>query len=389
MSSKKDFNNIKFDCKYVKKCGGCNMLNKTYGEQLKDKLLMVQKLLKPYVKVEEIIGMDNPFHYRNKVHAVFSQDKKGNIISGVYEEGTHRVVSVDKCLIENEKADEIIQTIKELLPSFKLRAYDEDRHQGFLRHVLIRTGHITGEIMVVLVTGTNIFPSKNNFVKALRNKHPEITTIIMNINDKKTSMVLGEKEQVLYGKGYIVDELCGKKFKISPKSFYQINSIQTEKLYKTAIDLANLKGNERIFDAYCGIGTIGLIASDYVKEVIGVELNKDAVKDAITNAKLNGIKKVRFFQKDAGLFMREMAAKREKVDMLFMDPPRAGSDENFLKSVITLAPKKVVYISCNPETLARDLKYLTKRGYKAQKGVAVDMFPGTGHVESIVLLSRV
>lgn len=385
MSSKKD---IKFECRYIKKCGGCNMLDKTYQQQLQEKKSVVQKLLKPYVKVEEIIGMENPLHYRNKVHAVFSQDKKGNIISGVYEEGTHRVVAVDKCLIENEKADEIIQTIRLLLPSFKLKAYDEDKRQGFLRHVLIRTGHITGEIMVVLVTGTHMFPSKNNFVKALLKEHPEITTIVMNINDKKTSMVLGEKEQVLYGKGYIVDELCGKKFKISPKSFYQVNSVQTKKLYEKAIEFAQLKGNERVFDAYCGIGTIGIIASDYAKEVIGVELNKDAVKDAIVNAKLNNIKKVRFYQKDAGLFMREMAAKHEKVDVLLMDPPRAGSDQNFLNSTLTLSPEKIVYISCNPETLVRDLKYLTRKGYTVKKAIAVDMFPGTSHIEVCVKLER-
>ncbi len=374
-------------CPVSKKCGGCQLLHMDYKEQLKKKEAQVRKLLKPYGNVEGIIGMDEPYYYRNKVHAVFDMDKKGNIISGVYQEGTHKVVLVETCLIENQMADKIIGTIRRLMPSFKMRPFNEDTGYGFLRHVLIRTGHITGEIMVVLVTGTPIFPSKNNFVKVLCKEHPEITTIVQNINGKKTSMVLGDREQVLYGKGYIVDILCGKKFKISPKSFYQINSIQTEVLYQTAIDYAGLTGKERVLDTYCGIGTIGMIASDKAKEVIGVELNPDAVRDAKENAKHNQVDNIRFYQNDAGKFMVEMARRREQVDVVLMDPPRSGSDMAFLKSVVQLAPKKVVYVSCNPETLARDLKYLTKQGYQMEHGVAVDMFPHASHVETVALLS--
>ena len=242
--------------------------------------------------------------------------------------------------------------------------------------------------MVVLVMASPIFPSKNNFIRVLRQKHPEITTIVQNINDQDTSMVLGEREKVLYGKGYITDTLCGKVFRISSRSFYQINPVQTEKLYQKAIHLASLTGKERIVDAYCGIGTIGLIASDRVKQVIGIELNEDAVRDAMKNARANNVSNVEFYCDDAGDFMREMAANGEKVDVVFMDPPRSGSDEIFLSSVVQLAPKRVVYISCNPETMARDLEYLTDHGYRAITAWPFDMFPSTAHIEVVTCLSR-
>ena len=332
--------------------------------------------------------MENPFHYRNKVHAVFDRMRNGQVISGVYQEGTHRVINVDECQIEDQKADAIIRDIRGLLRSFKIKTYDEDTGYGLLRHVLIRRGFVSGEIMVVLVLGSPILPSKNNFVKALRKLHPEITTIVLNVNDKKTSMVLGEKETVLYGKGYIEDSLCGLTFRISPKSFYQVNPVQTEILYGKAMEYAELTGKERVIDAYCGIGTIGMIAAKQAKEVIGVELNKDAVRDAIRNAKRNGMKNITFYQKDAGEFMVQMAAQGEHADVVLMDPPRAGSDEAFLSSVIKLSPERIVYVSCNPVTLARDLKYLTKHGYQAQVCQPVDMFPWTGHVECVTLLQR-
>ena len=349
---------------------------------------MVNALLSKYGKVEPIIGMENPYYYRNKVHAVFDRDRKGNIVSGTYEAKTHRVVPVENCLIEDKKSQEIIRTIRGLLKSFKIKTYDEDTGYGLFRHVLIRRGFKSGEIMVVLVLGSPILPSSNNFVKALRKEHPEITTVVLNINDRKTSMILGEREKVLYGKGFIRDELCGCTFRISPKSFYQVNPVQTEILYQKAIEFAHLTGKESVIDAYCGIGTIGLIASGHAKEVVGVELNKDAVKDAILNAKENQIRNVRFFQGDAGEFMEAMAAEGNSMDVLFMDPPRAGSDEKFLSSVIKLGPKRVVYVSCNPETLARDLKYLTRHGYQAVKIQPVDNFPFCDHIETVVKLVR-
>jgi 23S rRNA (uracil1939-C5)-methyltransferase len=330
--------------------------------------------------------MEKPENYRNKVHVVFDRDKKGNPVSGVYQEGTHHVIPVETCRIHNKKADEIIASIRGMLKSFKIKIYDEDSGYGLLRHVLIRTGFSSGEILVVLVLSSAILPSKNNFVKALLKQHPEITSIVININNKKTSMVLGDKEQVIYGKGYITDMLCGKAFKISPKSFYQVNPAQTEILYNKAIEYADLTGNETVIDAYCGIGTIGIVAADFAKEVIGVELNKEAVKDAISNAKLNNTSNIFFYNADASDFMSRTAAEKRNFDVVFLDPPRAGSTEKFLDSLTKLDPKRVVYISCNPITLERDLKYLTKKGYQVNKIQPVDMFPWTEHVETVCLM---
>lgn len=387
-SNKKGCKVGKSRCRAFGECGGCQMLDMPYEQQLVVKQQETAKLLRPYVKLEGIIGMENPEHYRNKVNAAFTHDREGKPLSGVYKEGTHYIIPIEECILENKKADEIIGSIRELLPSFKIKTYDEDTGYGLLRHVMVRVGHTTGQIMVVLVLSSPILPSKNNFVKALLKKHPDITTVVINVNDRKTSMVLGDKEQVIYGKGYIEDVLCGVTFKISPKSFYQVNSVQTEKLYRKAIEYAGLTGTEKVLDAYCGIGTIGMIAAENTKQVIGVELNKDAVKDAIVNAKRNKISNIEFYQKDAGEFMVQLAAQGEQIDTVFMDPPRAGSDEVFLNSLVTLKPKKVVYVSCNPETLARDLGYLVKKGYKVVKGVCCDMFPFTGHVETVCLLSR-
>ncbi len=377
----------RLSCPVIKRCGGCQLQQHSYEKQLQEKQNYVNSLLSKFCYVENIIGMEAPYYYRNKVHAVFDTDKKGNIISGVYEAGTHNVVNIDKCLIENQKADEIIVTIRGMLKLFKIRTFNEDTGMGLFRHVLIRTGYKSGEIMVVLVVASHIFPSRNNFIKALLKAHPEITTIVMNVNNKKTSMVLGEREQVLYGKGYIEDTLCGMVFRISPKSFYQVNPVQTEILYGKAIELASLKGNETIIDAYSGIGTIGLIASKHVKKVIGAELNRDAVKDAIINAKRNKVKNAYFYNCDAGEFMNQMVAGKQTADTVFIDPPRSGSTEQFLNSMCTMGPKQIVYISCNPETLERDLLYLVKRNYKAIKAIPVDMFPGTEHVESIILMT--
>ena len=376
-------------CSVSKKCGGCQYQGVAYKEQLQKKQKQEEDLLKKFCKVEKIIGMNEPFYYRNKVHRTFGRDRRGNVISGTYQEGTHYIVPVEECLIEDKKCQEIIHTIRGLLKSFKIKTYDEDTGYGLLRHVMVRRGFKTGEVMVVLVLGSPILPSKNNFVKALRKVHPEITTVILNVNDKKTSMVLGERETTLYGKGFIKDELCGCTFRISPKSFYQVNPVQTEILYQTAIDFAGLTGKEEVIDAYCGIGTIGMVAAKHAKKIIGVELNGDAVRDARVNAKENKMGNIVFRQGDAGEFMVAMADKGQKMDVVFMDPPRAGSDEKFLSSVVKLGPKKVVYISCNPVTLERDLKYMVKHGYAVKKIQPVEMFPFTEHLETVCLLQRI
>lgn len=376
-------------CPAAKKCGGCQFVDMPYKEQLKRKQRQAEQLLKAFGKVMPIIGMEEPAHYRNKVHAVFDFQKGRGIVSGIYQEKSHRVVPVEGCLLENEKADAIIRSVRELAKSFKYKAYDEDSGYGLLRHVLIRVGHVTGEIMVVLVLGSPILPSKNHFIKELCKLHPEITTILINVNSKRTSMVLGEKEQVIYGKGYIEDELCGRRFRISAKSFYQVNSIQTETLYQKALSYAALTGRETVVDAYCGIGTIALAAAGQAKKVIGVELNQDAVRDAVTNAKINQIKNADFYLNDAGRFLTQMAEAGEQVDVVFLDPPRSGSTEEFLDALLRINPKRVVYISCEPETLARDLKYLTgKSDYRVQEITPVDMFPFTENIEAVCLLRK-
>ena len=375
-------------CSVSKKCGSCQYQGIPYKEQLVTKQKKMKKLLGKFGNIKPIIGMDDPFYYRNKVHAVFDRDKKGNIICGTYEAKTHKVVPVEECMIEDKVSQEIIRTIRDMLKSFKIKTYDEDTGYGLLRHVLVRRGFSTDEIMVVLVIGSPIFPSKNNFVKALRKKYPQITTVVLNVNDKKTSMVLGERDIVIYGKGYIRDTLCGCTFRISPQSFYQVNPVQTEILYKTAIEYAGLGRKETVIDAYCGIGTIGLVAAKRAKNVIGVELNPDAVRDARINAKENKITNARFYQGDAGDFMENMAENGEHADVVFMDPPRTGSDKKFMSSVIKLNPSRIVYISCGPETLARDLEYLTKHGYDVRKIQPVDMFSFTDHCENICLLTK-
>ncbi len=375
------------NCPYRKRCGGCDYISMDYKEQLAHKQKAAGKLLQPFGKVEPIIGMENPWYYRNKVHGVVAGDRHGSCFTGIYEEKSHRVIRVDRCLIENQKADEIMGTVTGLMKSFKMRPYNEDTGRGFLRHILIRTGHETRQIMLVLVTASPVFPSKNNFVKALRKIHPEITTIVANVNNRSTSMILGDKQQVLYGKGYIEDRLCGKIYRISPKSFYQVNAVQTEVLYGKALEYAGLRGQETVFDAYSGIGTIGITASDQAGQVLCVENNRDAVRDAIFNAKRNKVKNVRFVCADAGEFMVKMAEQQQKVDLVFMDPPRAGSDKKFMNALFKLGSKKVVYISCNPQTLQRDLYYMTSHGYKVQKMQPVDLFPMTKHVEMVVLLT--
>ena len=430
-------------CKIYKKCGGCQYQGVEYCEQLRKKRAFAARLLGRYGKVSPIIGMtiddnrtggasvcapdktgDNTHlpeaaYYRNKVHHVLSLDRRRNIISGSYEEGTHRVVPTDECMLEDRDCQQIIGTIRELAGSFKLKIYDEDTRYGLLRHVLLRKGFQTGQIMVVLVAASAIIPSKNNFVKALLKEHPEITTIVLNVNDRSDSMVLGRKNIVLYGSGYIEDMLCRMRFRISPDAFYQINPVQTEKLYRAAIEMAELQGGESIIDAYCGIGTIGLSAIGIMREAFaanvteandspadastanasaastkmelkltGIELNPNAVKNAIANARLNKVTGARFYAGDAGEYMDRMVSAGQRADVVFMDPPRAGSDKKFLNSLIKLAPPKIVYISCNPETLARDLASLTARGYKVNKIQPVDMFPYTAHVECVVSLSR-
>ena len=338
----------------AKKCGGCPMLGLDYAEQLKQKEAAVRKLVGKYGPVAPIRGAENPCHYRNKVISTFAAGPGGKLVSGIYAAGTHKVLPVESCLL--------------------------------------RRGVVSGQVMVVLVTAQPVLPGAKNFVRALlaeaEKRHVPVTTVVQNYNPRRTSVVLGEEEKVLYGKGFILDTLCGKTYALSPRSFYQINHDQTEVLYGLAVEAARLTGKEVVLDAYCGIGTIGLTASGRVKQVVGVELNRDAVRDAIGNARHNDVKNARFFAADATQWITEAAAAGQRADVIFMDPPREGSTPQFIESVARMAPKRVVYVSCNPETMARDLALLTAKGYRAEGFTPVDLFPQTAHCEVVCALTR-
>ena len=376
-------------CKQFKKCGACRFQLDEYESQLAYKQNRVDNLLSKFGKVEKIIPMENPFNYRNKVQCAFYYDfKRKKCVSGVYQSTSKKIIPIDYCALDDKKADEIILSIRKLADEFRIPPYDIRTKSGFLRHILIRKGFKSGEIMVVIVTASPVFPSKSNFVKALLKKHGEITTVVQNINTTDTNLFLGEQSKILYGKGYIEDILCSCTFRISPASFYQVNPVQTEILYKTAIDYAALSGTEAVFDAYCGTGTIGIIASKSAKQVLGVELNKNAVKDAVINANKNKCENIFFIEADAAQLINELAKEKEHFDVVFMDPPRAGASRKFLLSLLKLKPQKIIYISCNPKTLARDLETLTEKEYKAEIIQSVDMFPFTEHIETVVKLIK-
>lgn len=381
-------------CAYARQCGGCQIQALSYEKQLaykqqkiENNLIRIGGFQKEEIPMQPIIGMEDPYHYRNKAQFPVGCDKEGHLIAGFYAGRTHSIISNRKCYLGVEVNEQILNLVLAHMEAYDIPAYDETTGKGLVRHVLIRYGFQSKEIMVCLVVNGGYIPEAEELIAKLR-EIPGMTSISLNINREKTNVILGRKGKLLWGQEYITDTIGPIAYQISPQSFYQVNPVQTKNLYEKAISMAGLTGNERVMDAYCGIGTIGLIASRDAKEVISVELNPDAVRDAVTNAKRNGIKNVSFYQNDAGAFMVSMAEKGEKADVVFMDPPRAGSDEAFLSSVVTLSPKKVVYVSCNPETLARDLRYLTKHGYKAEEAWGYDMFAWSEHVETVCLLTQ-
>ena len=388
-------NRIKAACGIYEKCGSCHYLHMNYPAQLNLKQSQLSELFRKtkldMKAMKRVYGMKEPYAYRNKMIIGFAKRGKENI-AGFYEEHSHRIIPYHKCLLHPPVCDEIIQTITALLKECRIEPYDEQKRMGTLRHVLIRYATNTKQIMVTLVSNEKVFKARKQFVTALTNKHPEVTTIVWNVNQRQTSVVLGNEEHVIYGKGYIEDVLCGLKFRISSKSFYQINHEQCELLYKKSVELLKLKGNEKVLDAYCGIGTIGMYASKFVKEVIGVEVNRNAVEDAIQNAKINQIKNIRFLCDDATKYLQNLSfAQRENpqassFDAIIMDPPRDGSSVPFIKSIASLKVKKVLYISCGPQTQARDVQLLEKLGYRIKDSFGVDMFPHTYHCESVMLL---
>ena len=378
---------VKVNCNQYENCGACNLLHINYQNEAQLKQDFIGGMYHRHEVNNILYGVDR-FNYRNKVIASFSVDKKGNVVSGMYEENSHKVVPLTNCLIQNKTANEIIATIMLLMKKHRVNPYNEHRRMGILRHVLIRT-NTKGEALVTFVLNDSRFPQRKAFYNDLRMAHKNIKTVISNINSRKTSVVLGDEEIVAYGDGYIEDILLGKKFKISSKTFYQINHAQTEILYSKAIEMAHLNKYDRVLDAYCGIGTIALSVADMCKEVIGVEINKHSIRNAIDNAKYNNIKNAFFIADDCTNYMNHAANTKERFNCVFLDPARDGCSKEFLKSLIAMNVRKVVYISCNPITQREDITFLQQFGYRIKEIQPVDMFPGTSHVENIVLLEKV
>ena len=376
-------------CSCFKRCGGCQ-LDKVYAQQIEWKQAKADRMLSRFCRPQQIITMDDPYNYRNKVQTVYKVNSSKRIVSGVYQSSTHSMVITDDCFLEDIRAQQIVATLKELMADFRILPYNEESDQGLLKHTLIRTSQTTGEVMLVLVTATPIFPAKKNFVKAITEKHPYITTIVQNVNKGRVPLTLGDRDIIMYGKGYITDEMCGCKFRISPHSFYQVNPQQTKVLYSKALEYAELKGQELVWDLYCGIGTISLFLAQKAKQVYGVEIIKEAIDDARRNAALNHMDNVEFF---VGKAEEVVPAQYEKTgihpDVIVVDPPRKGCDATLLNTMLDMAPKRIVYVSCDPATLARDLKMLCEEKYTLEKASVVDQFSHSVHVESVCALKRV
>ncbi len=381
------------ECKYFHSCDGCQLQNLNYQKQLELKQDMVKNNIKKIgniknVPVKKIIGMDNPYRYRNK--GEFKVGKDYNI--GYFKKGTHEIYPIDKCIIQNEAVDEIVELVREYMKKYKLEGYDTKTKKGIIRNIIIRITR-DNKVMVIIVTKKEKLPYKEKLIDILINKDKsnnyEITSIYQNINKKDTSVVLGPKNIKLYGESRIVDYIGEYKFFISPKSFFQVNPIQTEILYDKVVEYLNLKGHETVVDLYCGIGTIAIYISKYAKKVYGVEIVKDAIEDAKENTKLNNIDNVEFIQGKSEDMLPMLISKGINIDALVVDPPRKGLDKSLINSIVKANPQKIVYVSCNPSTLARDLGYLAEKGYEVKEVQPVDMFPFTTHVECVVLMSRV
>lgn len=375
------------ECSIFKKCGSCHYMHKSYEKQLQCKTKTIIHEIKKTnlpICVHSAIGSPKPLEYRNKVIVAFNQRYE----YGLYEEKSHRIVPYQKCLLHEEIIDNILMKIQKMLKKYRVSIYDEKRNRGLLRHILIRRAVQTDQTMVVLVCHDSLWKGSKKFCQELVQSFESIKTVVLNVNKRKTSVVLGDEEKILYGKGFIIDELCGIQFKISAKSFYQINHDQCENLYTKATSLLDLKGDEIVVDAYCGIGTIGMTLSKRVKQVIGVELNKNAIFDAKNNARMNKMRNISFVCDDASKFMVQLAKERVKIDIVMMDPPRSGSTREFMDAIQILKPKQIVYISCDPMTQIRDLKYFHSLGYRTHDMYLYDMFPYTEHIESICLLKR-
>ena len=376
-------------CPYFLSCGGCQYQHMTYESEIALKEAYLKNLFKSFkdIEIKSLNSMPNPYYYRNKCQMTYKLSKTKNVVCGFYEEGTHKIVPVSDCKIQANKATEVINAFNKVLTKNHIEPYDEKTRKGIVRHVLVRYGFNSKEILLVIVTNGDFFPGSKNVCKDLIKLNLGITTIVQNINPRQTSIVLGDKERVLYGPGFIYDTIGKLKFKISSRSFYQVNTIGMNMLYKKAIENAKVSQNDILLDTYCGVGTIGLLAANSCKQVYGVELNPDAYKDACLNARINNIKNVKFFNDDSTKFMIKLASANEHIDVLIMDPPRDGSTDAFIEAVGKLKPKRIIYVSCDPKTQVRDLYRLSSEGYHLNQVEAFDMFPRTFNLECIATLT--
>ena len=389
----KSNNRIEIDCNTYKRCGGCDLRHIDYNYTLKMKQDMVQNLvnksLQNIIEINPTIGMNNPYNYRNKLQYPVGKDNEGKAMMGVFAKRTHEIIPTNNCFIQNKEAQEIANALIEIINEEEIPAYDEINQKGQIRHIVIKVGIHTKEIMCIIVTNEENLKHEKIVVEKLTSKFPNIKTIIKNINNKNTNVILGNTNVVLYGNGYIEDILGEYKFKISPMSFYQTNSIQTEVLYNKAIEFADLKHDDILCDLYCGIGTIGIFASKYVKKVYGIEIVEEAIKMAKENAKINGIENIEFLAGDVEKIFETMLQEKEvKPTAIIVDPPRRGLDEHTIQTILNLEVKKIVYVSCNPSTMVRDLKMFQEK-YEVKKIQPVDMFPFTNHVECVAVLNLI
>lgn len=381
---------VETDCGTYKRCGGCNLRHIDYEETLNIKQNTVQNLvnktLNNKINVNMVIGMGNPYNYRNKAQYPVGLDKNNEPVMGVYAKRTHEIIPMRNCMIQNPLSERIANIIFHFFIQNNIPIYNEKNGKGLLRHIVIKVGIRTHEIMCILVLNGKELKKEKELVKLLIKEFPEVKTVVKNINVKNTNVILGNENEVIYGDGYIYDKLGDYTFKISPMSFYQINPVQTEVLYNTSIEMANLSKNETLFDLYCGIGTIGIFASPYVKKVYGIEIVKQAIEDAKENASINDIRNIEFFVGDVEkVFENVLKKNSDKPDVIFVDPPRKGLDRHTIDNILKVKPKKVIYISCNPASLVRDLKLLEEK-YDVREIQPVDMFPFTSHVECCSVL---
>ncbi|WP_340002997.1 23S rRNA (uracil(1939)-C(5))-methyltransferase RlmD [Oceanobacillus sp. FSL K6-0127] len=374
-------------------CGGCQLQHMSYKLQLDMKQNQVKNVMKkvahlPHVPIHPIMGMKHPYHYRNKVQVPVGE-KNGELIVGYYQKRSHRIVeNMDTCSIQAETINEILPVVRQLANQLGIEPYQEENHCGDLRHIMIRTGHATNDVMIVLVTRTNRLPNKDVLIDELTRRFPQIKSIVQNVNEKRTNVILGEKTKVLWGETYIYDKIGDITFAISAKSFYQVNPIQTKVLYDKALEYAKIGKNDIVVDAYCGIGTISLFLAQKAKKVYGIEVVPDAIDDAKKNAALNGITNAEFTVGQAEKVMPKWKEQGLTPDVIVVDPPRKGCEADFLQAMIDMEPKRIVYVSCNPSTLARDLRILEDGGYVTKEVQPVDMFPSTNHVEAVTWLEK-